>query len=58
MPIDLNEHLRQKNKNYKPQNENNNDSGGNNGNNRNKGIQNYPKMPSLNMPSGKKMATI
>lgn len=58
MPIDLNEHLRQKNKNYKPQNENNNDSGGNNGNNRNKGFQNYPKMPSLNMPSGKKMAAI
>lgn len=58
MPIDLNEHLRQKNKNYKPQNENNNDGGGNNGNNRNKGFQNYPKMPSLNMPSGKKMAAI
>lgn len=59
MPIDLNEHLRQKNKNYKPQNESNNDGGGgNNGNNRNKGFQNYPKMPSLNMPSGKKMAAI
>lgn len=59
MPIDLNEHLRQKNKNYKPQNENNNDGGGgNNGNNRNKGFQNYPKMPSLNMPSGKKTAAI
>lgn len=61
MPIDLNEHLRQKNKSYKPQNENNNNGGnggGNNGNNRNRGFQNYPKMPSFNLPSGKKMAAI
>ena len=55
MPIDLNEHLRQKNKNYKPQQEN----GGNDSNNDgNRGFQKYPKMPSFNVPSGKKMGFI
>ena len=58
MPIDLNEHLRQKNKNYKSQNDNNNGGNGDNGNNRNRGFQNYPKMPSFNIPNGKKMATL
>ncbi|MDE5602969.1 MAG: prohibitin family protein [Helicobacter sp.] len=55
MPIDLNEHLRQKNKNYKTQQEN-----GGNGNNGggNRGFKNYSKMPSFNLPSGKKMAAI
>ncbi|MCH5323031.1 MAG: prohibitin family protein [Helicobacter sp.] len=51
MPIDLNEHLRQKNKDY-PKNESNSGGGDNN---RGRGFQNYPKMPSFNMPSGRKM---
>lgn len=57
MPIDLNEHLRQKNKNYKSQQENGGSSN-NGGNGANRNFQNYSKIPSFNMPSGKKMAVI
>ena len=56
MPIDLNEHLRQKNKNYHNPNEDNssNNGGGNGGNNRNRGFQ-APKMPNFSMPNAKKI---
>lgn len=59
MPIDLNEHLRQKNKNYHNPNEDNssNNGGGNGGNNRNRGFQ-APKMPNFSMPNAKKMAGV
>lgn len=53
MPIDLNEHLRQKNRNYKP----NNDEGNKNNDNNKKGF-NAPKMPSFNIPTGKTMGVI
>lgn len=56
MPIDLNEHLRQKNRNYNhSNNENNSNSEGDNRENRNRGFQS-PKMPNFSMPNGKKMA--
>ncbi|WP_297811089.1 SPFH domain-containing protein [uncultured Helicobacter sp.] len=58
MPIDLNEHLRQKNKNYNNSNESNDSNhngGGNSGSNKNRGFQ-APKMPNFSMPNGKKMA--
>ena len=58
MPIDLNEHLRQKNRNYNDSNTSNNSNndkgGGNSGNNKNRGFQ-TPKMPNFSMPNGKKM---
>ncbi|WP_297601636.1 SPFH domain-containing protein [Helicobacter sp. UBA3407] len=58
MPIDLNEHLRQKNRNYNDPNTSNNSNndkgGGNSGNNKNRGFQ-TPKMPNFSMPNGKKM---
>ena len=54
MPIDLNEHLRQKNRNYNDSNTNNDKGGGNSGNNKNRGFQ-TPKMPNFSMPNGKKM---
>ncbi|AWI35016.1 prohibitin family protein [Helicobacter apodemus] len=57
MPIDLNEHLRQKNKNYKSQQENGGSSN-NEGNGANRNFQNYSKIPSFNMPSGKKMMVV
>lgn len=57
MPIDLNEHLRQKNRNYNDSNTSNNSNndkgGGNSGNNKNRGFQ-TPKMPNFSMPNGKK----
>ncbi|MDA3966796.1 MULTISPECIES: prohibitin family protein [Helicobacter] len=64
MPIDLNEHLKNKNRNNRQNNteENantNNDKRGNGGfggGNRGGGFQ--PKMPAFNMPSGKKMGVI
>ncbi|CAM2815858.1 prohibitin family protein [Helicobacter burdigaliensis] len=49
MPIDLNEHLRQKNK--APRQSDNNSNNGSNNNNRS--FQNYPKMPS--MPNNKSL---
>lgn len=56
MPIDLNEHLRQKNRNYNhSNNENEPNNGGDNRENRNRGFQ-TPKMPNFSMPNGKKMA--
>ncbi len=57
MPIDLNEHLRQKNKSHSSNdNYSNNGNGGDNGgNNRNRGFQ-APKIPSFNLPNGRKMA--
>lgn len=59
MPIDLNEHLKNKNRGYKPNNDENKESGNNNKRNSNFGGGNFqPKMPSFNMPSGKKMGAI
>lgn len=56
MPIDLNEHLKRKNKGYTPEeNKGNNDF--NTNHNRGGGFQS-PKMPSFTMPSGKKMAGV
>ncbi|MBD5165338.1 SPFH domain-containing protein [Helicobacter sp.] len=56
MPIDLNEHLRQKNRNYNnSNNENNPNDGGDNKKNRNRGFQ-TPRMPNFSMPNDKKMA--
>lgn len=54
MPIDLNEHLKRKNKGYTP--DENKDKGQPN-HNSNRGFQS-PRMPNFTMPNGKKMAGV